>query len=83
MNQRNEFEQRKKREGKGRKGEVDTIPSAGDGLDWTKLHNFDAKHADADQISREEAFNYRRPMLGSDISRAIDFCSARICNRIC
>lgn len=50
---------------------------------WARLDQvaqFDAKHSDADQISREEALNYGRAMLGSDIGRAIDLCSARICN---
>lgn len=50
---------------------------------WARLAQvaqFDAKHAGADQISREEALNYGRAMLGSGIGGAIDLCSTRICN---
>jgi hypothetical protein len=62
---------------KGRRG-VHTIPSAGDGA---KLHNLMQSmqtQGNAGQARREEAFDYRRPMLGSDVSTAIDSRSARI-----
>lgn len=63
---------------------------AGDGLDWTKLHNLmrarpgsmRTKSAGREHTTNGRLqYNYRRVMPGSDVGRAIDFCSAHLSNR--